>query len=26
LALTAVAWHNENIGHGIKRSLVAYDH
>ena len=26
LALTAVAWHNEAIGHRVKRSLVAYDH
>jgi hypothetical protein len=26
LALTAVIWHNDNIGAPIKRSLIAYDH
>jgi hypothetical protein len=26
LALTAVVWHNDNIGAPIKRSLIAYDH
>jgi hypothetical protein len=26
LALTAVIWHNDNIGAPIKRSLTAYDH
>jgi len=26
LALTAVIWHNDRIGAGIRRSLTAYDH
>ena len=26
LALTAVIWHNDKTGQGIKRSLIAYDH
>ena len=26
LALTAAIWHNDRIGHDIKRSLIAYDH
>ena len=26
LVLTAVVWHNDNIGAPIKRSLIAYDH
>jgi len=26
LALTAAIWHNDRLGHQIKRSLVAYDH
>ena len=26
LALTAAIWHNDHIGHTIRRSLIAYDH
>jgi hypothetical protein len=26
LALTAAIWHNDNLGHTIRRSLTAYDH
>jgi hypothetical protein len=26
LALTAAIWHNDHIGAGIRRSLIAYDH
>lgn len=26
LALTAAIWHNDNLGHSIRRSLTAYDH
>ena len=26
LALTAAIWHNDHLGHAIRRSLIAYDH
>lgn len=26
LALTAAIWHNDNLGHAVRRSLTAYDH
>jgi len=26
LALTAAIWHNDNLGHSVRRSLTAYDH
>lgn len=26
LALAAAIWHNDNLGHRVKRSLIAYDH
>ena len=26
LALTAAIWHNDHLGHTIRRSLIAYDH